>query len=111
MFLVVVYSTVLNQYLLEYVLVKSSALAAEASAVNSLSAIGVLAPPTLSETDQPVVSSNLTEVRLVQPENTSLSMLVTLLGMVIEVKLLHSSNAPFPILVTLGMLIEVKPAQ
>ena len=36
-------------------------------------------------------------------------MLVTLLGMVTEVRLLHSINARFPMLVTLlGMVMEVR---
>ena len=61
---------------------------------------------------QPVVSSNLTEVRLVQPRNAFFPILVTLLGMVIVVKLLQLENAELPMLVTLlGMVIVVKPVQ
>ena len=42
---------------------------------------------------QPVVSSNFTEVRLVQRLNAYPPILVTLLGIVIEVKLAQLSNA------------------
>ena len=39
-------------------------------------------------------------------------MLVTLLGMVMEVRPLQSENAPLPMLVTLlGMVTEVRPLQ
>ena len=42
----------------------------------------------------------LMEVRLEQPENASTPMLFTLLGMLIEVRLEQSLNADFPMLVT-----------
>ena len=46
------------------------------------------------------------------PLNASLPMLVTLLGIVIEVKLVQPENAPSPMLVTpSGIVIEVKPVQ
>ena len=50
--------------------------------------------------------------RLLQSLNTSLPILVTLAGMVIEVKCEHPLNAQLPILVTLsGIIIEAKPVQ
>ena len=46
------------------------------------------------------------------PENADSPMLVTLLGMVMLVKLVHSENAAFPILLTpSGISILVKPVQ
>ena len=57
---------------------------------------------------QPLVFSNVTLVKFAHPLNASLSMLVTLLGIVMLVKLLQSENAYFPILVTLlGMLMLI----
>ena len=51
----------------------------------------------------------VTEVRLLQPQKTSLPMLFTLLGMVKESRLLQNMNASPPILVTLlGMAKEVR---
>ena len=51
------------------------------------------------------------EVRLVHQENASSPMLVTLLGMVMEV-ILQSENAEIPMLVTLlGMVMEVRLVQ
>ena len=47
-----------------------------------------------------------------QRRNALFPMLVTLLGMVIEVRPLHEANAPLPMLVTLlGIVIEVSPLQ
>ena len=47
-----------------------------------------------------------------QPEKASSPMLVTLLGMVTEVRLLQSRKASEPMLVTLfGMVTEVRPRQ
>ena len=54
----------------------------------------------------------VTEVRLEQPLNASSPILVTLFGMVIEVRLAQLLNALIPILVTLfGMVMEVRLAQ
>ena len=51
------------------------------------------------------------EVRLLHPQNADSPMLVTLLGMVIEVRLLHHQNADSPLLVTLlGMVVVAQPA-
>ena len=49
----------------------------------------------------------VTEVRLVQVEKASFPMVVTLLGMVTEVRLLQPEKATFPMLVTLfGMVTD-----
>ena len=49
---------------------------------------------------------------LVQASKAPSPMLVTLLGMVIEVRLLHLKKAELPIVVTLfGMVIEVRLVQ
>ena len=45
------------------------------------------------EYHHPLVSSNVTLVKLVQEENALLPMLVTLVGIVMLVKLEHTSNA------------------
>jgi hypothetical protein len=48
------------------------------------------------------------ETSLLQKENASMPILVTLLGIVIEVRASHALNASSPILVTpLGIVIEV----
>ena len=61
---------------------------------------------------QPLVFLKATFVKLVQPQNAYLSILVTLSGISILVKLLHSENAQLPILVTLsGISILVKLVQ
>ena len=61
---------------------------------------------------QPVVSSNVTDVKLVQPEKAPHPMLVTPFPMVTDVKPLQPSKAYHPMLVTLsGMVMDVKPAQ
>ena len=53
-----------------------------------------------------------TLVRLLQPENASLPMLVTLSGMVTLVRPVQPENARTPILVTLsGIVILVRPVQ
>jgi hypothetical protein len=50
------------------------------------------------------------EVRPVQDSNAELPMLVTLLGMVMEVRPVQQLNAPSPILVTLlGMTVLLHP--
>ena len=52
------------------------------------------------------------DARLEQPENALEPILMTLGGMVIEVRLLHEENASLPIAVTLsGMVIEVRLSQ
>ena len=50
------------------------------------------------------------DVRPVQPSNAELPMLVTLLGISMDVRLLQSSNAPSPMLVTLlGIVVFLQP--
>jgi hypothetical protein len=52
----------------------------------------------------------VTDVRLLQPEKAPDSMLVTLLGMVTDVRLLQPEKAELPMLVTLlGMVTPSKP--
>ena len=52
------------------------------------------------------------DVKLLQPENASCTMLATPSGIVIDVKLLQPLNAPLPMLVTLlGIVIDVKLSQ
>ena len=54
----------------------------------------------------------VTEVRPVQPEKADAPILVTLLGMVMEVRSEQPKNACSPIVVTLlGMVTEVRPVQ
>ena len=54
----------------------------------------------------------VTEVKPVQPEKALIPMLVTLLGIVTEVKPVQPEKALIPMLVTLlGISIEVKPLQ
>ena len=50
----------------------------------------------------PIVCPNVTLVRLLQPENADLPMLVTLAGILILVRLLQKENADLPMLVTLS---------
>ena len=58
-----------------------------------------------------VESSTVTEVKLLQPAN-ALPMLVTLLGMVMEVRSVQPANALLYMDVTLlGMMMEVRPVQ
>ena len=54
----------------------------------------------------------VTEVKPLQPEKAPYSMLVTLLGIVTEVRLVHSAKSLAPMLVTLlGIVTEVRPLQ
>ena len=56
------------------------------------------------------LSGIVTEVRLEHSRNASLPMLVTLSGIVTEVRPLHPENALSPMLVTLsGIVTEVRP--
>ena len=64
------------------------------------------------DTYQPAVFWKVTLVRLLQPLNASLPMLVTLDGMVMLVRLLQLQNARYPMLVTLeGMVMLVRLLQ
>ena len=56
--------------------------------------------------------ANSALVRPLQPENALLPMLVTLLGMITDVKLLQPENAELPIEVTpFGIVTEVRLEQ
>ena len=58
------------------------------------------------------VYSNVTDVKLLQNQKASRSMLVTLSGMVIEARELQPLKAEYPMLVTLfGMVTEVREVQ
>ena len=57
-----------------------------------------------------VVLLTLTIVKELQPEKADPPMLVTLSGMVMEVRLVQCSKASLPMVVTLlGMVTEVRP--
>ena len=56
--------------------------------------------------------ANSAFVRPLQPRKALLPMIVTLLGMVIDVRPLQPEKAEYPMLVTLlGMVIDVRPLQ
>ena len=68
----------------------------------------------LSNTLEPILVTLFGMVIEVKPldEKAQLSIVVTLLGITIEVRFVQLPNAPSPILVTLlGIIIEFKPLQ